>query len=280
VNGERIGWIFSGALHLGVIVAVVLGLPSFSFHKDEPTPPPVIDIEFVRIADQTTVEAPEPEPVQPDPEPTRAAREEFVPEAAAEAVPLPTPKPTPPKKREPAPKKKPELSARQKLANKVKIRRNPKAPRRFKNLSSVIDKAIKNETAPTPEPKKPVEKKVEKKPDFLAGIKRGRIGAASLRDALSQKLAGCWNFPVGAKGVEDLSVTILISLRRDGSLSRSPQYVDIGSFDRNITLRTFAESAKRAVLRCGPYEAEATKLYELGEDSVEFTFSGKEFSGG
>ena len=280
MNGERIGWIFSGALHAGVVVAVVLGLPSFSFHKDDPTPPPVIDIEFVKIADQTTVTAPEPDPVEPNLEPTRAAREEYVPEEAADAVPLPSPKPAPPKKREPTPKPKPQLSERQKLAAKVRPRRKPKAPSRFKNLSSVIDKAIKKESAATPT-EKPIEKKVaERKPDFLAGIKRGAIGAASLRDALSQKLAGCWNFPVGAKGVEDLSVTILISLRRDGSLSRSPQYVDVGSFDRNITLRTFAESAKRAVLRCGPYEAEATKLYELGEDSVEFTFSGKEFSGG
>ncbi len=280
MSGERIGWFFSGALHLGVVVAVVLGLPSFSFHKDDPKPPPVIDIEFTQIADETTVTAPEPEPVQPDPEPTTAAREEYVPEETAESVPLPTPKPAPPKKREPAPKKKPELSERQQLANKIRPKRKPKAPSKFRNLSSVIDKAIKKETAAIPE-EKPVEKKVtEKKPDFLAGIRRGKIGAASLRDALSQKLAGCWNFPVGAKGVENLSVTILISLRRDGTLSRSPKYVDVGSLDRDITLRTFAESAKRAVLRCGPYEAEATKLYELGEDSVEFTFSGKEFSGG
>ncbi|MCJ9429581.1 hypothetical protein [Kordiimonas marina] len=283
MKGERIGWVLSAVLHVGVATVALVGLPSL--HHERPAPPPPIDIDFVKIADKTTAAAPKAEKQQEQQAPQHSvAAAEPVPETATEAMPLP--KPAPKVKDIPKPTPKPKVSEREKLRNSVRVHAKPKPPSRLKlkNISSVIDRALKEEQIATKEGKKQEEKQVAKKkeeakPDPFAGI-RGRIAAASLRDALSQKLAKCWTFPRGAKGVEDMQVTVRIYLRPDGTLARIPEFVGVGDLNDPSRgfYRTFAESARRAVQLCEPYK-EAMQYLPKGTGYIDFNFSGAEFAG-
>ena len=75
------GWLFSGLLHVGVIVAVVLGLPEM-FESDAlaPSDQPIV-VSLVEIADESSTPPVEPEPLpepvaEPEPEPEPVAAPE------------------------------------------------------------------------------------------------------------------------------------------------------------------------------------------------------------
>ncbi len=279
--GGRIGWVLSVGLHIGVAGFAMFGLPELS--RPQPTPPPVVNIEFVRIDERTQVVAPipeiEPEPV--DTEQSNFAAEEAANDAPPEAVPLPaqTQVQAPPKAK-PKPKPKPRVLTN--LRNRISPNTKPKPPSRLKvkRIAALIDRSIKEEQQV---PKQAaLEKNIsdikpaESQPDMFAGL-RGRVATASLIDALSQKLSGCWNFPGGAKGIENMSVTVRIFLRPDGSLSRVPEFVRPGNMDDGF-YRTFAESARRAVRLCAPFE-EAVDYVKSGQTYIDFNFNGAEFAG-
>ena len=100
----RRGWIFSGILHGGVIVAAVLGLPSL-FQGDAEFVEETIVVSMVSEKDLVGVDRSEPEPesepvVEATPEPER--------EPVIEAVPTPEPEPIEVKASEPSPPPEPE----------------------------------------------------------------------------------------------------------------------------------------------------------------------------
>ncbi|GHF22467.1 hypothetical protein GCM10017044_15970 [Kordiimonas sediminis] len=281
---QKVGWILSVALHVGVVTVAMVGLPSF--RKDRPAPPPPIAVDFVRIAEQTQIVAPEPEveteTVQEEVQP-KYAREEYTAPAPAESVPLPTPKPevkAPKPEPKPEPKPDPKVVERQRLVAAVTPQAKPKPPSRFqtKSIADLIDRSKKEETKPTPKTEAAKTPKAEPaKVDPFAGL-RGRIATARLVDALSQKLARCWTFPSGAKGVAEMQVTVRIWLRPDGDLSRPPQFVKTGDMSDGF-YRSFAESAQRAVQLCAPY-TETIEYVKSGRNYIDFKFDGREFGGG
>lgn len=281
-GSTTVSLIVSVLLHVVVGSLVIFGLPNWQ--PKRPTPPAPIAVEFINIAEKTQVKAPEPEAKREDEVQAKTqpvvARAETVVEDVGEAVPLPTPI----KKAAPTPKPKPKLSdaerRKRRITARARPRPKPKAPSRFKSsiISSVIDKSIKEEeTQRRARTEEASAKKPEVKADPLAGI-RGRFATASLVDALSQKLRGCWIFPKGAKDIEKMQVTVRIHLRPDGELSREPQYTQHGDLSDGF-YQVFAESALRAVRRCAPFK-EADLLYKNGQQSIDFTFYGSEFSGG
>jgi len=272
---------------VGVAVAALVGLPRLA--RDMPAPPPPINIEFVQIAEQTRVVAPKaPEeqqqqaPEKPQPNYAAAEAAEAAPQDAApllekakpvEATPAPKPKP------------RPQVSETRKLANRITPRAKPKPPSRLKvkRIAALIDRSIKEEqeqVQKASEPKKEAVKAPEpdKKPLFSPRL-RGQIATASIVDALSQKLSGCWSFPIGNKDVENMSVVIRISLRPDGSLLGRPEFVDAGDMSNGF-YRVFAEGAQRAVMRCAPYSDVARQLFDMGENTIDFTFIPSAFAGG
>ena len=90
------GWLFSALLHVGVIVAVVLGLPEM-FESDalDPSDRPIV-VSLVEIADEASAPAPTPEPepepvVEPEPEPVAEPEPEVI--ATPEPEPVPEPEP-------------------------------------------------------------------------------------------------------------------------------------------------------------------------------------------
>jgi outer membrane biosynthesis protein TonB len=281
-----IGWSLSLSLHIAVVVAAYVGLPYLT--RPEITPPPPIAIEFIAIAAETRQAAPketvEEEAAEEKPQPKYAAAEQAA-DDPDDVLALPAktePKKAAPK---PKPKPKPKLSKARKLAQSVRPRGKPKPPSRFKStrIAALIDKSIKEEkvTVKKDEKKREDKKKSDpkkKKPTLFAGL-QGRIATASIRDALSQKLAGCWSFPSGAKGVEAMQVRVLIHLRPDGSLLRQPEVVGAGKNAEGF-YRVFVESARRAVIGCAPYSDVARTLFDMGESSIDFNFNGAEFAGG
>ncbi|PPR22064.1 MAG: hypothetical protein CFH39_01436, partial [Alphaproteobacteria bacterium MarineAlpha10_Bin2] len=95
----RRGWIFSGALHGGVIAAAVLGLPSL-FGNDSESVEETIFVSIVAEEDIAGVvrREPEPEP-EAEPEPVVEAppepQPEPEPEPIVEVAPVPEPEPIP-----------------------------------------------------------------------------------------------------------------------------------------------------------------------------------------
>lgn len=103
-----------------------------------------------------------------------------------------------------------------------------------------------------------------------AGIRSGGTNAAMTMtelDALRTQIQRCWNPPIGARGAEDLLVRIGMSLNRDGSVAGNPEILNSSP---NPFFQAAADSARRAVLRCQPYNLPVEK-YDTWRD-IRVTF--------
>lgn len=287
MNSERIGWILSASLHVGVAVVALVGLPQLSKERD--LPPPPISIEFVQIAEQNRVVAPEPEPVEEKQEETveqkpQLSRSEPAPAQAAESVPLPEAKPVKKVEPKPTPKPepKPEVTERMEIRSQVVPQSKPKAPSRLntKRLTALLDKAAKEQddmakvSDEKKEEKKPTPKPEAPKTDMFAGI-RGRVATATLMQALQQKVMRCWNIPAGAEGIQDMRVKVSVTLSSDGNIIGRPDFVGAGDLndpDRAF-FRVFAESARRAVQLCAPFPEASDYIRETGDNQIIFNFT-------
>lgn len=289
VGGEyRAGLLLSAAVHAGVVVAALVGLPALT--RDAPDMPDVVPVDFVVIAEETrtTEPPPEPEPApEADPEPEleqQVAQAQPEPAPAPEAVPLPAEKPAPPAPEpEPDPEPKPEPRARLDVTPRAK----PRPPSRFNadRLAALIDRSVE-ESSPAP-PEAVQEDTETSKAEAPEESQRrqaaltDRFATTTLRALIADRVQKCWYLPAGAKDVADMQVTIRIDLRRDGRLARQPRFVDTGkhSLSDDQFYRIFAESARRAVQNCEPYEDLPPAQYHIWQ-SIEFTFDAGRMLGG
>lgn len=301
-------WGGSILIHAAIIAIAFVGLPSLD--RERPKSPPSFEIDFIRIAPETAIDKPvvkTPKPetnpetnpeTKPEPEPKPAPKPEPEPVPVPVSVPKPAPAPVPDPKPVPAPKPepKPEPALSESEQQRVRLRaaitplQKPKPPSRVDTgrLAALLDRSKKEEQQPVRLEKntqelaekiktaKVPENKPSKTPSLFAGS-RDRIATASLRDALARKLSRCWNFPGGAKGVENFTVVIRIYLRADGSLAKAPEYVRVGDLSDGF-YRAFAESAIRAVRLCEPFD-EAESYVKSGSSYIDFNFDGSEFGG-
>lgn len=259
---ERAAVIGSGVFHL----ALLLGL-SFAWqaaYRELPRFEETVPVEFVEIADAPTVtEAPKPS--------MKAAPQETAPPPPAPEAP-PEPKPEPVAevpKPEPAPEPKP------KAEKPAKTEPVKPATLDAAELSSLIDKAL---------PKAPV--KPRDTSDFAKSIEKAiskgaRIDAralATLEQAIRAQVAPCWNPPIGGADVKKMTVVLRIELSKDGNVLGRPSVVSqTGVTPANGDYaRAFAETARRAVLRCAPLKLpadmyDAWRAFELNFDPSEMT---------
>lgn len=287
---ESAGLFFSATLHVGVVLVALVGLPRFA--DERPNVPPPIAIEFVRIEEQDQIvtpaqeEAKPQEQVQQQPAQTLATAEPEVVES--EAVPMPVEAKPEVVAPTPKPKPKPQVSRNRQLANRIIPAAKPKPPSRLKSkaisqrLTALLDKSKKEQELQAKiaeAEQKAADEKKQDRLDPLAAL-RGRVATASLMSALRQKVEQNWSFPGGAKGIENMQVTVRIWIRPDGSFSRLPEFLDAGNLnDPNRSFfRIFAESAKRAVLLSEPFDQAAQHL-ESNQKYIDFVFSGAEFAG-
>lgn len=77
-------------------------------------------------------------------------------------------------------------------------------------------------------------------------------------DAIAGRLRACWNLDPGAMGIEDMIIEIRAYLNKDGSVSQV-DILDQGRYRSDSHFRSVADSARRAVFVCQPYNILAQK---------------------
>ena len=251
---ERQALLGAGAAHLVLIAALSLGFAM----QSSPLPPAeeMIPVEFVEIADAPRVtEAPAPSPKaapQDSAAPAPAPPTPPVPMVTANAIPLPDAKPEPEVATPPSPAPKSDAK-----------------PLDFSKLANLIDKALPKART------KPLDTSDLATKIAAAAPKNARIdprAAATLAQAIRSQVAPCWNPPIGGADVRKMTVVIRADYGRDGRVIGTPVVTtQTGATAGNSDYaRAFAETARRAVLRCSPLTL-PPKLYDLWK-SVEINF--------
>jgi colicin import membrane protein len=93
----------------------------------------------------------------------------------------------------------------------------------------------------------------------------GQKLSQSEMDALRGQIERCWNVPAGAMDAQNLKVSVQFKLDPSGKLEGSPEIISGGGADG--IERAAAESARRAVMKCAPYNLPAEK-YEAWADVI------------
>jgi outer membrane biosynthesis protein TonB len=304
----RYGAIFSGLLHLVILIVVIVGIPGI-LQSDRPEIVP-ISVEVVSIeelAKQTEKKRP-PRPVAKKPPPKQSPPKKPDPPKATKK---PPPPPAPPKTPPPvAPKPlevKPEPMPKPKAAPAPKPKAKPAPPKKLKTQ-------VAAKTPPAPKPKrKPKPKPPPPKPDefqsLLKNLAKDRRAAekakanapvkvakqavetprrsalqdrriaAGLSQAINQQITPCWKIQAGARDAANMSVAVNIRLNPDGSLSGVTKIEDTVRLGRDPFFRAVAESAQRALRdpACMPLKL-PYENYDLWKNII-FTFDPKEALG-
>lgn len=248
---ERRALVFAGAAHLLLFGALSIGWQFAS----EPLPPAdtAMPVDIVDIAELARVTTP-PEPsMEAAPQESAAAAPQE--DAAPEPEPAPTdavppPEPVPPKPKAAAPKA-------------------PPGPLDTSSLASLIDKALPKAAI------KPLDTSRLAKDINAAQPAGARVdprAAATLAQAIQAQVAPCWNPPIGGRDVRKMTVIVRVEYGRDGRVigvptTGQPTGATAGNADY---ARAFAETARRAVLRCQPLKL-PPELYDVWK-SVEINF--------
>ncbi len=242
-------------LHGGLVAAGLIVLPTPQL--DTIDMPDIVPVDLVVLAEQTNVQEqlpelkPEPEEAPPLPPPLQSAPE---PEPEPEPVAILPPKPKPePVKQEAAPKPKPKKQA------VPKKKRKPKPP--TFDLARLENKLAKQMAETSAK-------------DNVFESARAAIGAgdgmtASEIDLLRAQMYRCWRAPLDAPDPEKLKVTVRARLNPDGTLSTTPEILNLGQINRSGDpfWRAAADNARRAVLKCQPYKLPAEK-YALWRETI------------
>lgn len=271
MKGLKLALIASLALHGAFLYIMANGIPGFS--RSFPTPERPIPIEIKTIDDITRVKQPEakPEPEREEPKPQAVPERRKPKPDTQSAVPNP----------DLAPKPKPDESVveRKRVVENVTPMTKPRAPTSFDagEISALIDRSIKDKP---PEQRTNREKAIEDAVENaqLQGLE-ARQATASIEDYVRARMRECWSVPGGAKGIENMRVTLSFRLSPDGYVQGAPKIEDQGRMFQpgNEFFRAVAESAARAVRLCEPYEL-PKEHYNLWKE-LELTFDPSDMVG-
>jgi len=87
-------------------------------------------------------------------------------------------------------------------------------------------------------------------------------------DALRAQIQRCWNVPAGALDAENLKVSVKFKLDPSGGVEGRPEIISGGG--SGGVERAAAESARRAILQCAPYNLPADKYSAWADVIVNF----------
>jgi hypothetical protein len=301
----RGGIIASAAMHIGIFVLIIIGLPTL-FRPQVPDDQPIA-VELVTIAPEThatkvnpnlpkpnakpdtpvnaapaPVPIPKPEPPPPTPAAPPSATPPPPPAAAANVPQQPdkTPPPPPPKPVEaqapPPPPPKPEPK---KAEAKTKAPQPTPADQKPDTKADAVafDSLLKNLTkaAPIPQPDaKPQRQQVAAAapPSSQPRAPLGSQLTASELDLVREQIARCWNINAGARDAKDLVVEIRAQVQQDGTVTRA-DIVDQGRANSDPLFRAAAESARRAFFNpnCTPLKLPPEKYATWKDLVVDFS---------
>lgn len=277
----RIGFIVSFCLHVALLLAAYVALPSadpFPDAVETVLPVELVTIEeFTNLKRTPTLEA-EPEPVvesEPDlppapapvpaPEPPAPAVE---PEAAPPAPLAPEPEPEPVVEEK---KPEPKVEPKPKPVKKKAVKKPKKKEYDFQSLAALLDKQPDDKVLKAPARSK------SPAPAAAAGFNTEMT--ISEIDAFKVQMRRCWSVPAGAPEAGRLIVSLKVFLNIDGSLARPTEVINktrLISGDRYF--RAATDSALRAIDRCQPFQMPAEKYRSWRE--LDLTFDPREMLGG
>ena len=290
------------SIHAIVFLLFAIDLPFFSWNKSSELKqiPIIIDLKDIKISELTNLPpkaikgdedkdassikrkveekftTDEPKETAPKPEVKEEKKEEPQPKEEKEeaqpkeptkdflaappsqkpkVMPKPNKKPTPP-----APAKKPE--APKKDNKKTNEKKTAELANPLKSLLSSLDDLEKNIGEKN-------QAATLKNTDGVnnMGIEGGTGGSyfselsISEIDAIAGRLRGCWNLDPGARGIRDMVVEIRAELNKDGTV-RDVRIMDTSRYNSDPHFRSVADSARRAVHICAPYQIFAEKYQE------------------
>jgi len=300
----RGGIIASAAMHIGIFVLIIVGLPSL-FRPQIPDDQPIA-VELVTIAPETHAtklnpNTPRPNakpdtPVNADPAPIPIQKPETppptpaappsatppppAPSASTEQQPDKTPPPPPPKPVEaqapPPPPPKPEPKKAEAKTKSPQPTPTDQKPDTNKADAAAFDSLLKNLTkaAPIPQPDaKPQRTQVAAAapPSSQPHAPLGSQLTASEMDLVRSQIEKCWNVPAGARDAKDLIIDIRATVAADGTVTRA-DIVDTGRANSDPLFRSAAESARRAFFNplCTPLKLPAEKYATWKDMTVTF----------
>jgi len=252
------GFAFSVLLHGAVIGLAWVGVP---FLSREIVPEPPVFMEIPVIAEisaapppPSPTPAPEPEPVTPTP-----------PEPQAAEAPSSDAMPPPPEKTAPLPEeKKPEVPI-------VKPPpRKPAPPDTKKRDVAMLQELLKDMQQNAPKPKPQAASKTQ---ETALNVTPNVSERASMteRAAIVAHIESCWRIDPGTEGVDKMSAVIRVFINPDGSVQKV-DIVDMTRYFVDAQFRTFANSARNAVLGCGKIPMISAANYNTYKE-MELNFS-------
>ncbi len=127
-------------------------------------------------------------------------------------------------------------------------------------LENIFDEAIKEETKPataTPQ-----------------NSGKAEVPDAAFVNELMGKIQGqiseCWNIPIGAKDIQNMSVRLFIALTPSGAVT-DVKIIDQLQYSTDNVYRVVADSAVWAVKECSPLKDLPADKYEMWKE-IEFSF--------
>ncbi len=133
----------------------------------------------------------------------------------------------------------------------------------------MLQKLLKDMSKNQPKPKQQVAESQAPPTNNVAPNISERASMTEL-DAIRRHIESCWRIDPGKEGIENLSAVIKVYINPDGSVQQA-QIVDMTRYFVDSSFRTFANSARNAVLACGniPISAERFSLFK----EIEMNFS-------
>ena len=274
---ERQSFTVVGLAHLVLLAVLSLGLRSITppLPAEDPTPVDIVNLAGVpkittppkpskAAAPVKTVEATAPDPTPPAPNP----------EPAPAPDPAPVPKPEKPK---PLPKVEPVEKPEPPKPTKPKPEKAKPAPQLLdaEALSNLLDKKLPKAKV-KPLDTSALAKSIEK--DLPKTARIDPRATATLIAAIRSQVAPCWNPPIGGADAKKMTVLLHLDINRDGSIAGRPGIVSQTGVTSGTAdyARAFAETARRAVLRCSPLKL-PTELYDQWK-AVEINFDPSEMT--
>ena len=255
--------IYSITFHSVMILLTILSLP---FMLREPIDlPPIVSVELIQITDKTNIPfAPKARKIieETKKKEERLVSEQAPPSAKAKEKPDRIPLPNEKKEEKKIVKKKqnpeevkPEIRQSSEFEKKEIIDTN--------QIAALIDKA--KEQAASKKKEKDKITQSSKKNSFASGL------TLSQEDALRAQIFGCWSVPLGLPYDEDLLVRIKLSLKKDGTITKS-EILDHQRMNRpgQKFYKVLAESALRAVRLCQPLKVPPTGYDKWKEIQLNF----------
>jgi outer membrane biosynthesis protein TonB len=247
----------SATVHALLLLLAILGLP-FIKHKELDVPQP-ITVELVDVSQITQTNKPAP----PQPKPPEPAKPQPAPPPPTPTPPTPpAPTPEPPKPEPKVEKPAPvidENAPPKKEEKKVVKKQPPKKAAAPKDFSSVLKTLDVNNKPPPPTPE----------PAQQAPI--GEKLTVSEEDALKSQLMQCWNVPIGAKDVQDVVVTVVMTINQDRTLKEA-HIEDTSRYNSDPVYQALADSALRAVHNpnCSPFAVPPDKYDTWNHTKINF----------